>query len=184
MKTILNYKSILFKFILSLTIITVSIINSIPAHATTQQDLKVIDHYITMNNEVITVYENNTYYTNFDTNIQSISYIDNSITIEKDSNLFKFYVDEPRNYYLNEQINITMDQNNSIVDYIVDNEPQVYNTQISQIQGNTAYLTANGNKYSFENEEGSDGWKTGEKCKAVIQNGRLLEVKPIPLNER
>lgn len=74
-----------------------------------------------------------------------------------------------------------MDDKHDIIDCTVISEPQIYYTTISQIQGNTTFLIANGNKYSFENEEGSDGWKIGEKCKVIIQDGRLLEVNSMTL---
>jgi hypothetical protein len=149
-----------------------------------QQDKQIVDHYTMENGDMKTVYSDKSYVINADVQIQETNYIDDSITIEKQGQLYKFYVDEPRNYYLGETINITMDNKDQIIDCTVDSELQIYTTQISQIKGNEAFLIANGNKYSFENEEGSDGWKQGEKCKAIIQNGRLLEVRPIPLNER
>lgn len=85
---------------------------------------------------------------------------------------------------LAEMINVTMDNNNQIVDCNVIDQPIIYNTQINSIQGDTTFIIANGNKYSFINEEGSDGWKQRDKCKVVIQDGKLLEVRPIPLAER
>lgn len=132
------------------------------------------------NDEVI----NTTKLNNYNVEIQSISYIDNSITINKQGQLYTFYVDDPQNYYLAEEINITMDQNNSIVNAKVIDQPQVYNTTIESIQNNIATLSANNNKYTFETIEAQDGYKTGGKCKVIIQDGKLLEVRPIPLNER
>jgi hypothetical protein len=185
MKTIINIKKVLKTIIITGVI---AVLTNIPTFAdsqpSTQQDKQIIDHYTMENGDMKTVYNDNSYVINADVIIQSNSYINNSLTIEKNNNLYKFYVDEPRNYYLGETINITMDNKDQIIDCTVDSEPQVYTTQISQIEGNEAFLIANGNKYSFENEEGQDGWKTGEKCKAIIQDGRLLEVRPIPLNER
>jgi hypothetical protein len=156
------------------------------------QDKKIIGVYTESNKDfyceqgdVITEYEDNSYYINSNVNIYSIDKLDNTITVVNNSNeLYSFYAEDINKYYLNEQLNITIDQDENIIEYVVDNEPQVYNTEITKIEGNTAILLANGNKYTFENEEGSDGWKTGEKCKAVIQDGRLIEVRPIPLNER
>lgn len=122
---------------------------------------------------------------NYNVEIQSISYLDNSITIQTANNsLYTFYVDDPRNYYLSEQINVTMNSNNQIVSHAVINELQIYYTTISQIENDTATLIINDNKYTFENIEGQDGWKIGDKCKAIIQDNRLLEVRPIPLAER
>jgi hypothetical protein len=77
-----------------------------------------------------------------------------------------------------------MNQNNEIIDCTVDSEPQIYNTEISQKQGEDTFIIANGNKYMYEDIEGEDGWQIGEKCKAIIQNGRLLEIRPVPLDER
>lgn len=168
----------------------IAILTSIPTYADSQPtsqttlDKLITDHYTIENGDVRTVYSDKSYVTNSDVEIQSIDYFKNSITINHQGELYSFYVDEPRNYYLNEQINVTMDQNNEIIDCMVDNEPQVYNTTISAMQGDTAFLIANGNKYAFENIEGQDGWQTGDKCKAIIQDGRLLEVDPVPLAER
>lgn len=165
----------------------IAILTSIPTFASEQpsQEPTITNHYITQNNEVVTNYSDGTYYINSDVEVQSINHIDNTITIAKnDGQLYSFYDDNVNGYYLAEIINITIDQNNAIVDCTVDSEPIVYNTQIDSIEGDTTFLIANGNKYSFNNIEGQDGWITGDKCKAVIQDGRLLEVRPIPLNER
>ena len=176
-------KSIILTGIITIMTVIPVVADSQPTNQI-QKDKQIADHYIMENNDVKTIYIDGSYCINSDVEIESIDYLDNSITIQKENNLYKFYVDEPRNYYLNERINITMNQNNEIIDCIVDSEPQVYNTTISQIQDDTAFLIANGNKYLFENTEGSDGWMTGDKCKAIIQDGRLIEVRPIPLNER
>lgn len=169
----------------------ITIMTCIPTFADTQpvsqptQDKIIVDHYTMESGDVKTIYQDNTYVINSEVNIQSIDYIDNSVIIAKDNGeSYKFYVDEPRSYYCNEKINITMNQDSKIIDCIVDSQPQVYTTQIDSLQDDTAFLIANSNKYSFENIEGSDGWITGEKCKAVIQDGRLIEVRPIPLAER
>jgi hypothetical protein len=155
-----------------------------PVSAETQQDKQITDHYIMENGDVKTVYKDGSYYINSNVEIQSISYIDNSITVQKNDDLYKFYVDDIDNYYFNEKINITMNQNNEIIDCTVDSEPQIYNTEISQKQGEDTFIIANGNKYMYEDIEGEDGWQIGEKCKAIIQNGRLLEIRPVPLDER
>lgn len=147
-------------------------------------DSEVIDHYTNETSDIVTVYKNGEKYTNLDVQIQSINYIDKSITVDKHGDLYKFYVDDPDKYYLSEQVNITMDSNNQIIDCTVDSEPQVYNTEISQKQGEETFLIVNGNKYMYEDIEGTDGWQVGEKCKVIIQDGRLLEIRPIPLNER
>jgi len=161
----------------------ITIMTVIPTMADTN-DSSILNHYTNSKGDVVTVYKDKTTYINSDVNIQSLDYLDNSVTIEKDSQLYKFYVDEPREYYLNEAINITFNNNNEIIDCVVDSKPQVYNTQIDSITDDIATLSVNGNKYTFENTEGSDGWNVGEKCKVVIQDGRLLEVRPIPLSER
>jgi hypothetical protein len=167
----------------------IAILTSIPTFADLeptqlQQDNQIVDHYITMDNDVVTVYKNGEKYINSDVQIQSINLIDKSVTVDKHGDLYKLFVDDPDKYYLSEQINITMDQNNQIIDCIVDSEPQVYNTEISQKQGEETFLIVNGNKYMYDDIEGADGWQVGEKCKVIIQDGRLLEIRPIPLNER
>lgn len=177
MKNILNaIKTILLTG--AITILTI-----IPVMADSN-DINILTHYTNAKGDMITQFVNGTQYTNCDVEIQSISYIDNSITINKDNELYKFYVDEPREYYLGEEINVTFNDKMEIVDCTVDSEPQIYNTEISDIQDDIATLIVDGNKYTFENEEGSDGWIVMDKCKVVIQDGKLLEVMPIPLSER
>jgi len=161
----------------------ITIFTIIPVMADSN-DLSIVNHYTNDKGDCITQFVNGTQYINSDVNIQSISYIDNSIIIEKDSQLYKFYVDEPREYFLTETINVTFNNKMEIIDCIVDIQPVIYNTQINSIEGNLATLSANWNQYSFENAEGLDGWIVGDKCKAVIQDGILLEVRPIPLCER
>jgi hypothetical protein len=134
---------------------------------------------------MVTVYKDGLNYTNCNVNIISNSYIDNSLIVEKENGQqYKFYVDDARNYYLDETINVTFNDKMEIIDCAILSEPQIYNTQIGLIKGTIATLSVNGQSYLFENTEGLDGWKTGEKCKVIIQDGKLLEVRPIPLNER
>jgi hypothetical protein len=168
----------------------IAILTSIPTFASEQPtnqttpDEQITDYYTLENGDVKTVYADGSYYINSDVEIQSVNYIDKSITVDKQGQLYKFYVDEPREYYLSEIINITMDQNNEIIDCTVDSQPETYNGVISQTAGTIATLKANGQVYIFENTEGIDGWQVGENCKAIIQDGRLIEVRPIPLAER
>ena len=177
MKTILNtIKTILLTG-------AIAILTAIPVMADAN-DPNILTHYTNSKGDCVTVFKDKSTYTNCNVNIQSMDWINNTITINKDGQLFSFYDDNVRSYYLNEEINVTFNDKMEIVDCAVLDQPQVYNTQISSIQGDIATLLVNGNKYTFENAEGQDGWKTGEKCKVVIQNGRLLEVRPIPLNER
>jgi len=189
MKNILN----VIKATILAGVITIFTIIPVVADSTqVSQDKKIIgvytesnDNFYVAEGDVITEYDDNSYYINSDVNIKSIDYLDNLITIIKnDGELYSFYDTNVRDYYLNEQINITMDKDSEIIDCIVDSKPIIYNTTIESINNDIATLNINGNKYTFENEEGVDGWRMGEKCKAVIQNGKLLEVRPIPLNER
>jgi len=190
MKNILNA----IKTLLLTGVITIFTIIPVVAQDTIQpnQDPNIIGVYTESNDnfyiekgDVITEYADGTYYINSDVEIQSIDEINNTITIIKnDGELYSFYDDNVRNYFLGEQINITMDQDSKIIDCAVDSKPIIYDTTIDSINNDIATLNINGNKYTFINEEGSDGWIIGDKCKAVIQDGRLLEVQPIPLAER
>lgn len=190
MKTILNIKTLLLTGIITMFV-------SIPvmaqnANIQTNQDKKIIGVYTESNNnfyiekgDVITEFEDGSYYINSDVNIYSIDEFNNTITVINNSNeLYAFNANDLDKYYLNEQLNITMNENEEVIDCMVDNEPQVYNSEISNLQGDTATLYVNGNKYTFDNTEGSDGWIKGDKCKAITQDGKLLEVRPIPLAER
>lgn len=177
MKNILNtIKTMIFTGI-------IAILTSVPVMADANNP-NILTHYIDSKGDCMTVFINGTHYINSNVQIYSLDYLDNSITVNKNGQLYKFYDDNVRSYYLNENINVTFNDKMEIVDCAVLSEPQVYNTYISQIEGNTATLLVNWNKYTFENEEGVDGWKTGDKCKVIIQDGRLLEVRPIPLAER
>lgn len=191
MKTILNtIKTILLAGVM--TILTIIPVMAQDTNTQQTQDKKIIGVYTESNKDfyvekgsVLTEFEDGSYYINSDVNIYSIDKLDNTITVVNNSNeLYSFEAEDIDKYYLNEQLNITIDQNENIIEYVVDNEPVAYNTEISQIQDNIVTLNVNGSKYTFVNEEGVDGWNMGEKCKAIIQNGVLIEVRPMPLNER
>ena len=187
-----NIKSVIKTIILTGVITILLSIPAIAQDSNIQQDKNIIGVYTESNEnfyiesgDVVTEFADGTYYINSDANIQSINKINNTITVIKNSNeLYTFKAEDIDNYYINEQLNITIDENGNIIDCTVDNKPQVYNTQIDSIDNDIATLNANGNKYTFINEEGSGGWIVGDKCKAVIQDNKLLEVRPIPLAER
>jgi hypothetical protein len=177
MKNILNtIKTLLIAG--AMTILTI-----IPVMADAN-DTNILTHYTNDKGNCITVYKNGTTYTNCNVKINTMDWINNTLTIEKEKNFYTFNVDKADEFYFDETINVTFNDKMEIVDCAVLSEPQVYNTEISQIDNDIATFIVNGNKYTFENTEGSDGWIVGDKCKAVIQNGRLLEVRPIPLAER
>jgi len=178
--TMKNIKSIIKTTILAGVI---TILVSIPAMAD-NNDPSILNHYTDSKGGCITVYKDGTHYTNTDVEIQSISYIDNSVTIEKDNNLYKFYVDEPRNYYLSEIINVTFNENMEIVNCSVFDKPNEYTTQLMDCENGVAYFEADNNIYSFNYDKETDSWQEGDKCKVIIQNDNVLEVRPIPLNER
>jgi hypothetical protein len=79
-----------------------------------------------------------------------------------------------------------MNEKNEITDCEVVDIPRIYNTKIDSVSNDYKFATlaANENQYTFENFEGEDGWQVGDKCKVVIQNNKLLEVDPIPVDER
>ena len=99
-----NIKSILKSIILTGTI---TILISIPVLADSN-DPNILNHYTNFKGDVVTVYKDNTTYINSDVKIQSIDKTTNTVTINKQGELYSFYVDSTDNYYLNEQINITM----------------------------------------------------------------------------
>lgn len=114
---------------------------------------------------------------NYNVEVMSISHLDNSITIQKDNDLYKFYVDDPESYYLSEYINVTMD-NDEIVDCSVVDEPIIYsNIEVVNVSSDLVYINVNGELYSFDNEDNS--WYIDDKVNVVMQNDRLLEVKSI-----
>jgi len=154
----------------------ITILISIPVFAQDTQSTQeptMVSHYTLANGDIQTNYSNNSYY------------INNSITIAKnDGELYSFYVDKIDSYYLSEAINITMDQNNAIVDCTVDEQPQAYNTTIIYTDNKVScFRLDNGDVYSFDNETGFS-WKTGDKVKVAIQDFNVLEVHSIPIDER
>jgi len=166
----------------------ITILISIPVFAQDTQSTQeptMVSHYTLANGDIQTNYSNNSYYINSDVTIQSKNCIDNSITIAKnDGELYSFYVDKIDSYYLSEAINITMDQNNAIVDCTVDEQPQAYNTTIIYTDNKVScFRLDNGDVYSFDNETGFS-WKTGDKVKVAIQDFNVLEVHSIPIDER
>jgi hypothetical protein len=121
----------------------------------------------------------------YNVEIQTISYIDNTITINKDGELYSFYVDKNDldNYYLSETINVTMNQDNEILDCSVIDNPVVYkNVSIIDKDNDLFYVNVNGNKYSFNCEDDACDWSIGDKCNVIMQDGKILEVRPIPLD--
>jgi hypothetical protein len=178
-------------FVKSLVIATTILLTtSILAFAdTTQpiQDKKIVDYYTMQNNDVKTIYEDNSFYINSDVNIYSIDKLNNTIAFNKEGQLYSFYVDKDiiDSYYLNEAINVTMDNNNEVVDCIVDTQPVVYkNVSVVYSDDKVCCVRINDNVYDFVNEDSEDGWKVGDKCNVIIQDDMVLEVRPVPLCDR
>lgn len=126
--------------------------------------------------------ENVTPYT---VNIYSIDKLDNTATINKDGNLYKFYVDNIDDIYLNESIIIYMSDNGEIINYNVVDLPRQYNDVPIIYKDNKCYcIRINNNVYSFDNEEDdADGYKVGELVRVIMQNDNILEVRPTPPNQ-
>lgn len=153
---------------------------SVKAEYINSIDDNIKDYYTMQNGDVKTIYNDGSFYINSDVTIESMDKINDTITFNKDGQLYSFYVDknEIDNYYIDEQINVTMDNNNNkVVDCIVDNEPVMYkNISIISKDNSLVYVNINDNKYAFDNED--DGWQTDDKVNVVIQNDKILEVRP------
>jgi hypothetical protein len=142
-------------------------------------DSNIKDHYTIQNGDVKTVYNDGSYYINSNVEIQTSNWIDNTVTINKDGQLYSFYVNNVRDYYLGEIVNVTMDNNNKIVDCIVDTQPVVYkNVSVIDKDNDLIYVNINGDKYAFDNEDGDDGWNVNDKVNVIMQNDKILEVRP------
>jgi len=178
--TIKKVKTFVKSLVIATTILLTTSIPFVPVMAqevNSNQDANIISHYTLANGYMKTVYNDGSYYINSDVEIQSISYIDNTITINKDGQLYSFYDDNVKDYYLGQQINITMDQDNEIVDCIVDTEPVIYNdVSVIYADNEVCCVRIDNNVYDFVNEDGS--YKVNDMVNVVIQDYKILEIKP------
>lgn len=173
-----NVKNVVKGLLVGMVVVIGCMVNCNVAKADVN-DPNVINHYTDTKGNVVTQYKDGSYYINSDVTVVNKNYIDNTITINKDGQLYSFYVDNAKNYYINEQINITMNNYNEVIDCTVDSNPVVYdNVSISKVDSELVYVNVNGDVYNFDNEEGSEGWQVNDKCKVIIQNNKLLEVRP------
>lgn len=179
-----NKNMILKCLLLSCVIAIGCLVNGFNANAVTtqsSQDKTIIDYYTMQDGSVKTVYNDNSFVVNSDVTIQNMNWIDNTVAFNKDGQLYSFYANNARDYYLGEKINVTMDNDNKVIDCTVDSEPVIYKN-VSVIDSNHdeyVYVNINGNKYSFYNEDGiNNGWNIGDKCNVIMQNGKILEVRP------
>jgi len=175
-----NVKNVIKGLLVGMVVVVGCLVNGNVAHADIVNtiDNNIVSHYTLPNGDVKTIYKDGSFYVNTDVEIQSISYIDNTITINKDGQLYSFYVDNVKDYYLYEQINVTMDNNNEIVDCVVDNDPIIYN-EVSVINSDAKVccIKINDNVYSFVNDDSS--YKVNDKVDVIMQGDNILEVHPV-----
>jgi hypothetical protein len=175
-----NIKNVIKGLLISCVVIAGCLVSSVNASAqdvNAIQEPAITSYYTDAKGNVITNYADGTYYVNSDVEIQIIDKINNTVTINKDGELYSFYCDNTDNYYLSEIVNITMDQNNEIVDCTVDSEPIVYNNvSIIYSDRNVCCVRIGQNVYDFVNED--NGWFVGDECTVIIQDDVVLEVRP------
>jgi hypothetical protein len=108
--------------------------------------------------------------------IQSINYIDNSVVLDKDGQLYKFYTKSLNSYYLGEKVNALID-NNKVIDFFVVDNPMVGSGVIKNVSNDCLIVSVNGIDYSIENDIGAN-WNVGDKVNTVIQDGKLIDISP------
>lgn len=129
-----------------------------------------------------TIYKSHT--ADYTVRIDSIDLIHNKLTIQKDNDLYSFTVKDAKRFYLDENIQVSMTNDKKITNCKVIDNPTIYNTQIEYATQEKITVLGGMDKFTFDNEDGEQGWRTGESCKVVTQGHKLLAVNPIPLNER
>lgn len=118
MKIILNYKSILVKFILSLTIATVSIINSIPVSA----DSQIINTHTNYKGDIVKEYNDGT-----------------TTVINTNANVFDLYISELGDY--NITCSSQQELNNLILEYKSHiNDPKDLVNTIKKVEVTNTYI--------------------------------------------
>lgn len=171
-----NVKNVVKGLLVGMVVVIGCLVNCNVAKADVN-DPNVINHYTDNKGNVVTQYKDGSYCVNSDVEIQSISYIDNTITINKDGELFSFYDDNVRSYYLGEQINITMNDKDEVIDCVIDTQPVVYNdVSIIYADNDVCCIRIGQDVYSFDNEDSS--YKVNDKINVVMQNDNILQVIP------
>jgi hypothetical protein len=113
---------------------------------------------------------------NYNVEIQSVNHIDNSITVQKDNDLYSFYVDDINNYYPSEMINITM-YNDKIVNCSVFDKVDMYkDVSIIYADDKVSCIKIGQDVYDFGNDDGS--YRVNDKVNIVIQDDKILQVTP------
>lgn len=176
-----NVKRVIKGLLIGCVVIAGCLVNGINSKAQdieTIQEPSIINHYTDNKGNVITNYSDGSYYVNSDVEIQVVDKINKTVTINKDGELYSFYTDDIDNYYLGEAINITMDQDNKIVDCIVDNQPVIYsNVSIIYDDNEVCCVRIGKDVYDFGNDDGS--YKVNDKVNIIIQNDIVLQVIPV-----
>jgi hypothetical protein len=113
---------------------------------------------------------------NYDVEIQNVNHLDNSITIQKDNDLYKFYVDDINNYYPSEMINTTMYNDKIVNCSVLDKIDSYSNVSIIYADNEVCCVRIDDNVYDFSNDDGS--YKVNDKVNIVMQDDRILQVIP------
>jgi hypothetical protein len=169
-------------FVKSLVITAVIVLTtSIPVMAQNVQsiDSNIVNHYTDSKGNVVTQYKDGSFYINSDVEIQSIDKINDTVTINKDGQLYSFYVDKDSidNYYLSEVINVTMDQDNKVVDCSILDKVDLYKSvSVIYSDSEVCCVRIGSDIYDFVNENGNS-YKVNAKVDVVIQDYVILEVK-------
>lgn len=170
-----SVKNIVKGLVCGMVIVTGCLINGFGVNAD-MNNPNIKNHYTLENGDMKTVYQDDSYVINSDVIIQSIDKVKNTVTFNKDGQLYSFYVDKDsiESYYLNEQINVTMDNKNSVVDCIVDNEPVVYNNvSVIYSDNKVCCVRINNDVYDFRND---GSYKINDRVNIVMQDDNILEV--------
>jgi hypothetical protein len=171
-----NVKNIVKSLLVGMVVVVGCLVNGVSVKADIN-DSNIKDHYTMQDGSIKTVFNNGSYYINSDVEIQNTNWIDNTVTINKDGELYSFYVDNVKGYYLGEQINVTMDNNNEVVDCIVDNEPVIYkNVSVIYADNEVCCIRIGQDVYDFGNDDGS--YRVNDKVNIVIQDDKILQVIP------
>jgi hypothetical protein len=176
--TIKKVKTFVKSLVIATTILLTTSIPAIAQDVSPIQDSNIVSHYTLENGDMKTLYKDGSYYINSDVEIQSVDKLNDTITINKDGELYSFYVDKDSidNYYLSEVINVTMDQDNKVVDCSVLDKVDSYSgVSVIYSDSKVCCVRIDNNVYDFVNENGS--YKVNDKVDVVIQDYEILEVK-------
>jgi hypothetical protein len=171
-----NVKNIVKSLLVGMVVVVGCLVSSVGANADIN-DPNIKDHYTLQDGSVKTVFNDGSWYVNSDVEIQNTDWTNNTVTINKAGELYSFYVDNIKDYYLGEIVNITMDQDNEVVDCVVDSKPIVYNNvSVIYSDDKVCCVRIDNDVYDFSNDDGR--YKVNDKINIVMQDDRILQVIP------